>query len=184
MRWLLRIVVALVILLVALAAIGLIFLPRNVMVSRSVVIDAPPAIVWSYVSDLRRFNDWSAWARIDPEGTEYVFEGPEIGVGQIMRWSSAHENVGSGTQEVTAIDPGRSIETSLDFGEMGTAEANLTLTPNNGSTEVTWGFRTDLGINPVARWFGLFFDRWVGNDYEKGLANLKKLAEDQASQGG
>lgn len=184
MRWLIRVVVGLVVLLAVLAAAGLVFLPRNVVVSRSVIIDAPAAIIWPYVSDLRRANDWSAWAKLDPDGTRYVYEGPETGVGQTLSWSSEHPNVGTGTQRVVAIDPGRSVETSLDFGDMGTADANLTLTPNNGSTEVTWGFRTDLGMNPITRWFGLFFDRWVGNDYEAGLANLKTLAEKQASQGG
>ena len=29
----------------------------------------------------------------------------------------------------------------------------------------------------LARYFGLLFDRWVGNDYEQGLANLKQFAE-------
>ncbi|MEJ8572149.1 SRPBCC family protein [Microbaculum marinum] len=177
MRWIVRFVVALVIMAALLAAVGLIFLPRYVSVSRSVVISAPASAVWPYVSDLRRFNEWSPWAGIDPQGTTYAYEGADSGVGQTMHWSSAHEQVGSGTQEVIAIDPGRSVETRLDFGEMGTAQAGLTLTPNEGATEVTWDFRTDLGVNPVARWFGLMFDRWVGNDYEKGLARLKERVE-------
>jgi uncharacterized protein YndB with AHSA1/START domain len=179
MRWIVRIVVALVVVIAVLAAVGLIFLPRNVSVSRSIVIDAPATAVWPYISDLRRFNDWSPWAAIDPEGTTYSYEGPETGVGQTMHWSSEHENVGSGTQKVVAVDPDRAIETTLDFGDMGTAEAGLTLTPDSDGTEVTWDFQTDLGMNPVARWFGLFFDKWVGNDYETGLARLKNLVEKQ-----
>jgi len=48
---------------------------------------------------------------------------------------------------------------------------------------VTWGFDTDVteGQNLfgslMARYFGLLFDRWIGTDYEIGLANLKTLAE-------
>ena len=50
-------------------------------------------------------------------------------------------------------------------------------------TRVTWGFDSDLvegqgffgGL--LARYFGLFFDRWIGSDYEQGLANLKAYAE-------
>ena len=48
---------------------------------------------------------------------------------------------------------------------------------------VTWGFDTDVteGVGFVGgilgRYFGLFLDRWVGKDYEQGLADLKGFAE-------
>lgn len=184
MRWLIRIVVVLIVIALALAAIGLAILPRTVAVSRYAIIDAPPAEVWPFVSDLRRFNDWSPWAGYDPDGTTYVFEGPETGIGQTMRWSSDHPNVGSGTLTVVSYDPGRAVEMRLDFGQMGTAETTIVLIPSEGGTEVTWGFTTDLGTNPVARWFGLMFDRWVGNDYETGLANLKALVEETKDSAG
>jgi hypothetical protein len=32
-------------------------------------------------------------------------------------------------------------------------------------------------MNPMARWMGLMFDRWIGADYEAGLAKLKQVAE-------
>ena len=47
----------------------------------------------------------------------------------------------------------------------------------DGGTEVTWGFETDLGMNPVGRWMGLMMDSWIGADYEAGLARLKALVE-------
>ena len=48
---------------------------------------------------------------------------------------------------------------------------------------MTWGFDADLlegqtlygGL--LARYFGLFFDRWIGSDYEAGLDRLKALVE-------
>jgi Polyketide cyclase / dehydrase and lipid transport len=187
MRWILRIVYGLVAIVVILALASYL-LPGTVVVSRSIVIDAPAKAIWPYVSDLKRYNDWQPWAAIDPDGTSYVFEGPDSGVGQIMHWTSEHKNVGSGTQKIVAIDPDRSVDTSLDFGDMGTAEASLTLTPvagtDDGRTEVTWGFKTDLGLNPIERWFGLMFDRWVGNDYEAGLKRLKSTAEAAAAKSG
>jgi hypothetical protein len=42
---------------------------------------------------------------------------------------------------------------------------------------VTWAFDTDFGYNLVGRYFGLMLPRSIGADYEKGLANLKDLAE-------
>jgi hypothetical protein len=47
---------------------------------------------------------------------------------------------------------------------------------DSNSTEVTWSMETDLGYNPIARYFGLFFDKMIGDDFEKGLDNLNTIA--------
>ena len=78
----------------------------------------------------------------------------------------------------TMLEPDSKVETALDFGDQGTATATFDLEPEGSETKVTWGFSTDLGFNPVARYFGLMFDSWIGADYEAGLANLKALVED------
>ena len=65
MVWLKRIVLAVIVL--AIAAVGIAFvLPRFPVVTRSIDIAAPPAAIYPLVSDLRRFNEWSPWADIDP----------------------------------------------------------------------------------------------------------------------
>ena len=60
---------------------------------------------------------------------------------------------------------------------MGTADAVFSLEGFDGGTRITWGFTTDVGYNPMMRWMGLMFDKWIGADYEAGLASLKELAE-------
>jgi len=32
-------------------------------------------------------------------------------------------------------------------------------------------------MNPLNRWFGVFLEGMIGPDFEKGLANMKKLVE-------
>ena len=54
------------------------------------------------------------------------------------------------------------------------------LKPEGNQTQVTWGFESELGLNPMSRWMGLMMDNWVGGDYERGLVNLKTLVEQQA----
>ena len=34
-----------------------------------------------------------------------------------------------------------------------------------------------MGLNPIGRLMGLMMDRWIGGDYEKGLAALKQVCE-------
>lgn len=171
LKWLFYLVVIAAVLLVA----GSFLLPSSVTVTRSVEIAAPPEKVFALVGDLRRFNEFSPWADIDPD-TKYVFEGPDSGVGQKMSWTSANENVGTGSQTVTVHEPPGRMATELDFGQMGKAAATWELEPSGTGTKVTWGFHSQVdGI--VARWFGLMFDRWIGADYEKGLQRLKAAAE-------
>lgn len=175
MRVLKRIVLLLVLLVAVLAVVGLL-LPRHVHVERSLVIEAPRATVFALVSGFRSFNKWSPWFEKDPEA-KYVHEGPAAGVGAKLSWAGDPGKVGSGSQEIVESRPFESVTTALDFGSEGKATATFTLAPEGNATKVTWGFDSDLGMNPVGRYFGLLFDRMIGPDYEKGLAGLKSLAE-------
>jgi len=175
MKFLKRLLIGLASIIVILVVISA-FLPKVVYVSRSTVIAAPAEAVFAYVNSPKKFNEWSPWAVRDPD-TAYDFSGPEAGTGAKMSWSSDNPNVGSGTQEIVESRPGEFVEVALDFGGQGTGVARYSLAPADGGTEVTWAFETDLGYNPVARYMGLMFESWVGQDYETGLASLKALVE-------
>jgi hypothetical protein len=170
-----RILGILIGILVLLAA-GAYLLPREVVVTRSAVINAPPSAVFPWVNSLQKTAEWSPWMGLDP-AMKVTFEGPEAGVGNVMSWVSAKPEVGSGRQEITASTPETRVESALDFGDMGTALASFDLAPEGTGTKVTWGLVSDMGNNPVGRYMGLMIDRWVGADYEKGLASLKAKVE-------
>ena len=173
-KWLLVIVVGVVVIFLA----GAYVLPRSVTVERTIVVAATPDQVFPYVNSLQRTEEWSPWLALDPD-TKLAYSGPEEGVGNRLEWSSDHESVGSGSQEITASIPDKRVETALDFGPMGTANAYFNLEGKGDGTEITWGLVSNLGNNPIARWMGLMLDRWVGADYEKGLANLAAVAENR-----
>lgn len=156
-------------------------LPGEAVVQRQIVIAAPPEKVFAVIGSLKRFNEWSPWAELDPN-TQYVFEGPETGVGQKMSWTSNHPDVGNGSQTITAFEAIKRTMTELDRGAMGKAVASMELAPVDGGTGVTWGFKSELK-GALERWSGLLFDRWIGADYEKGLAKLKALVEKEAAGG-
>ena len=162
--------------LVVLLLIVSLFLPSSAHVERSAVISAPQSTVFALVNGYARFNEWSPWANIDPEAV-YTREGPAHGVGARQVWQSDDNNVGSGSQEITLSEPFDRVETALDFGRQGTAQAFFDLKPEGDDTRIVWGFDTSFGYNPIARYFGLMMDKMVGGDFEKGLANLEQLAE-------
>ena len=78
--------------------------------------------------------------------------------------------------KITASEPGR-VETYLDFGRQGDANAYYTVSENGSRTTVVWGFDTEFRGNIIQRYFGLFMDKLVGASYEEGLAKLKTVVE-------
>jgi hypothetical protein len=166
---------------VALAAVLAVLsfaLPRQVTVSRDITIDAQASTIFPLVNDLRK-HTWSPWVQLDPNA-KFSYSGPDAGVGQKVRWQSDDDNVGTGSQEITESITDERIETALDFGAQGNATAGFDFEASDRATKVTWRFKTDVGNNPVARWFGLMFDTWIGAEYEKGLTNLKAEVEGQS----
>ncbi len=173
-----RLLVGLAGLLVILVVIGL-FLPSTAQVERSVVIEAPPERVYEVVSDFNQFNRWSPWYENDPNA-EYTISPPGTGVGATFSWASEVPGVGSGSQQIIALEENRLIQIKLDFGPDGQATSSYTLEAlNDGSTRLTWGFDTDFGYDLIGRYLGLVFDKWIGQDYEKGLTKLRKVIESE-----
>lgn len=151
-------------------------LPSKIHVERSIVINAPPSTVFALINDFHKFNLWSPWAKLDPN-TQYTFSGPDSGVGAKMEWRSENRDVGNGQHQIMVSKPDQHIQTALDFGDMGTAFATFDLAATGAGTRVTWGFDRDNGYNMMGRYFGLMMDKMIGPDFERGLANLKTLAE-------
>lgn len=175
MKLLQRLFVGLAILVVALVALGL-FLPTHSHVERSTTTAASADSVYAVVSNLRRFNEWSPWARLDP-ATRYTYGGPAAGVGARMAWTSERKEVGRGNQEIVAVEPGRSVTIRLDFGEESPSLMQLTLQPEGQGTRIAWSMDGDFRDNYLGRYFAPLLDRMVGPDLEDGLARLKRLVE-------
>ena len=79
--------------------------------------------------------------------------------------------------EFTKAEANKSIEYTLSFPEMGMKSKGTWLVANDGGTLVSWSNEGDVGKNPLFRYFAAGMDKLVGPDFEKGLANLKALAE-------
>lgn len=165
------------VLVVAVVAIGF-MLPSSARLERSIVIERPPATVFTVLDGFRHFEDWSPWASLDPQMKTQV-EGPINGVGARFVWTSEIEAVGSGSQEIVESEPYRRIGVRLVFSGMDTQNsAQFELEPQGeATTEVTWRYESQFGSSLMARYFGLMLDRRVGPDYERGLEQLKAHVE-------
>lgn len=158
--------------IIVLAVLIAYLLPRHLHVERSAVITASPEVVFEQVNVLKNWEKWSPWHRIDPE-MEIIYTGPESGEGAVYAWSSADPSAGQGKLTITESIPHSLITTEIDFVDQGTATSQYTFKPVEDGTLLTWSMDTDMGNNPVARYFGLFMDKLLGKDFEKGLQNIQ-----------
>lgn len=153
--------------------------PADYRVERSAVVKAAPADVYAHVNDFQKWQAWSPWAKRDPEA-KIAFEGPTSGPGAIMRWDG-NEEVGRGAMAITEARPPEALRIRLDFVRPfeSTSEAAFTFAPHAEGTEVTWSLSGTQGFveRLLCTIMGLDMDAMIGGDYEKGLANLKAVAE-------
>lgn len=157
-------------------------LPAHVHVERSIEIQRPVSTVFSMVNGFESYAAWSPWLERDP-AMQYRVSGPDTGTGARLEWQGDPRQVGSGWQEITYSEPYRLVKTDIQLEQQSVAQTYFHIERVAGGSRLTWGFDTDLTAGKglaggiLARWFGLFFDRWIGADYEQGLSQLKQFAE-------
>ena len=166
--------------LVFLAAILLVLIstrPNDFRVTRSARIPGPTQTVFAHVADLRKWEAWSPWARMDPNA-KTTYSGTEAGVGQAMSWAG-NSKVGEGAMTIAESHPSDLVRFQLDFRKpmAATHMAEFTFKPDGDHTLVTW---TMTGQNKfLSKAFGLVVDcdKMIGGQFEQGLANLRQVIE-------
>ncbi|WAC18022.1 SRPBCC family protein [Luteolibacter sp. SL250] len=169
-------ILAAVALLIAVFVIYVASLPDEFRVSRSTTINAPPSTVFPLVSDLRAFQTWSPWAKMDPQ-SKVTYEGPASGVGSSFSWQGG--KIGEGTMATSEIRQDEFIRFMLIFRKpfSATNTAEFTFKPEGDGTVVTWSM--EGRNNFLAKIFSVFMDceKMIGGPFEQGLADLKTLSE-------
>ncbi len=167
---------------VALFIILVVTRPSTFRVSRSVLIAAPAARIFDQVEDFRAWSAWSPWEGIDPTMTR-THGGPAAGIGASYRWAG-NRNVGEGAMTITDARPGEHLGLAIEFIKPFAAKNRITfdfVTNGNGTT-VTWTMSGTSSF--MFKAMGLFIncDKMIGDQYEKGLAQLKIISEAGARQ--
>ncbi len=143
--------------------------------SRSTTVAAPPARVHALLDDFRQWQRWSPWEDVDPD-LQRTFTGPEQGVGSHYAWRG-NKKAGEGTMEIVESTP-EAVGVDLRFLKpfKATNLIRFDLTPSGEGTTVVWTMTGERGtlMSLMGR---LFFDKAIGKDFDKGLAQLKAAAE-------
>ncbi len=146
-------------------------------VERSIAIAAPAAEVFARINDFHRWTDWSPWENIDPN-LQRRYEGVDSGVGAIYEWEGSRK-VGKGRMEIVDADEPTSVGIKLDFIKPFKAQndCRFAIVPDGAASTVKWTMTGPKTF--MTKIMGIFtsMDKFVGRDFEKGLAQLKAVAE-------
>ena len=157
------------------------FLPSSYKVERSTEINAPASVVFDQVNTLKNWENWSPWRDIDPTMVT-TYNETAAGEGAKAMWTG--NKSGNGEQTIIVSEPAKHLQMKLVFKEPDKMESDehWMFEEKDGKTKVTWSMEGKLDW-PIGRFFGLFMDKMLGKDFEKGLTKLKEVGEKSAAVG-
>jgi Polyketide cyclase / dehydrase and lipid transport len=151
--------------------------PSTYHVSRSASLAAPAGQVFDQVNTLKNWERWSPWMKLDP-AMKKTYDGPSSGTGASTTWNG-NQKAGEGRMTIVESRPNDLLRLKLEFVRpfAAAAEIQFTFEPAGEKTAATW---TMSGANNcVGKAFCLFInqDKMIGKDFETGLAQLEKAAQ-------
>ncbi len=165
--------------IILLVLVTALFVKKEYSVERNVSISKPNQVVFDYTKYLKNQNNFSVWAKIDPN-MKVDFRGTDGTVGFVSAWDSPVKQAGTGEQEILKISENERIDYEIRFLKpmKSTDNAYLQFAPVNDSvTNVKWGFYGKMKYPMNLMLLLMDMDAMLGKDLEGGLTNLKKLLE-------
>ncbi len=147
-------------------------LPATATVARMATIAAPPAEVFARVNDLHKWQDWSPWARLDPNA-KVVFEGPAAGEGAMFAWWG-NSDVGEGRMTLVESKPNEKIKFRIDLAKplAGSNTSEFMFEPEGNGTYVIWKMTGERTFLQRAMCVVFNAEKVAGDQFEQGLVNL------------
>lgn len=151
-------------------------LPAEMHISREIVINNSPEAIFPFINNSQKANEWMPWKDSDP-AVQINYSGPDEGVGSRSSWNSSGQ-MGTGEALVVESITNELVKTKLSYTKPFQMEqlAQMTLSPVDGGTRVTWSVSGKQGF--LFKLIGVFVscEEMVGGEFEKGLAKLKHLS--------
>ncbi len=161
--------------ILAIALIGIYFLPSSYVVTRTILVERPPEMVFERVTNYETWSDWDPWHSMEPE-SERKFTGEPGKPGHAMSWVGEKVGVGSLTIETASVEAG--VKAKLAFVKPFKSEADdiWQFEKVDNGTKVSWISQGALDY-PIGRLFGLTVESMLGPQKEQGLEKLKVILE-------
>lgn len=176
-----KILIGIVVLVLGILAAAMLKSP-DFRVERSITIAAPPEAVFVWFNSHRKFNEFNPWLKMDPEA-KVEYAGPETGVGAISTWDG--QKTGKGKATITKSEPNELIRLRMDWIEpmQGVSTVDYRFKTEGAKTTVTWAmYGRNEGLLPKVMSLFMDCESICGPEFEKGLADVAKLAATPAAQ--
>jgi hypothetical protein len=163
--------------IIALPFIIALFIPRTYTVSVSETINKPAQEVYDYIRILDNQKNYSVWVMEDPNLHPEII-GTDGTVGATQKWNSTNENVGEGSQTISALTPDR-MDVDLHFIRPfeGTAKAAYLFKPaSENQTVLTAEFYSNSPY-PMNLPSYLFGKKMIAEAQTTNLQNVKRILE-------
>ncbi len=156
--------------------------PSAMHIERTVTVAAPAEVAFAQVNDFHNWKAWSPWEKLDPT-MKTTFSGAPTGPGAHYAWVGNKE-VGEGAMTITSAQPNEKVVIKLEFIKPWTATNIVTFgfKGTGDSTAVTWAMDGEQNFMMKAMGVFMNMDKMIGDDFDKGLADLKKAAEADAKK--
>lgn len=172
---------SLVIVLVIAAIVGLpfvaaLFIRREFLFQREIIINRPVGEVYDYVRLLANQDSFSKWVMMDPNMKKDL-RGVDGTVGSIYAWDG-NKKAGKGEQEIVGLKPNERVDIEVRFIRPfeSTARTPIQLERMaSGQTKVSWGMegKSKYPLNLMNALMGSMLEK----DLETSLTTLKKNLE-------
>ncbi|WP_394391744.1 SRPBCC family protein [Shewanella woodyi] len=175
----LRKILGTIVLLIAIPLIVALFTKQDYEVITSVTIDKPVAEVFDYIKYLKNQDNYSVWAKLDPNMTK-SYRGVDASTGFVSAWESLNEEVGVGEQEIISIEQGKRIDYELRFLSPFEAVSPAFMSCESiteKTTKVTWGFKGHMDYPMNLMLVFMDFETMIERDLTQGLESLKEIME-------
>lgn len=148
--------------------IGL-WLPGSWLAESSIEIAADPAVVFVFLEDLSRWEEWTPWGDIESDVTD-----PPFGVGAARVWDD--EQLGSGSVTVIESRPPDLLRYRVEMGGRERIIGEIEVVAVAEGSLVRWREAGDFGWNPLMGYIARGMGESQGKQLAASLTRLKQVS--------
>ncbi|MBC7382259.1 MAG: SRPBCC family protein [Bacteroidia bacterium] len=155
------------------------FIKKNYVVEKEIVINKPIKEVFDYIKYLKNQDIYSVWQTKDPN-MKKSFIGTDGKIGFVSAWNSELSEIGKGEQEIMSITEGERLDFELRFVKPLTVKEEAYMTTeyiSDNKTKVKWGFRVKMAYPKNIMLLVINMDELLDKNLETSLVNLKNQLE-------
>jgi hypothetical protein len=166
-----------VLFLLAVVAFGVAYqLPKQCVAERTILVEASPEQIFTYLENPTEWQRWSAWNRAYDPTMIQLFGGPMRGTGARITWNG--DKVGKKQMVFTnSLNPSQLLYEVTDNAQVNKTLGVIELVATKEGTLVHWKEQTNLNDSPFDLALGAWKQYQSDAEMEQGLVGLKTLVQ-------